>query len=208
MTARQRPAPERERNAAPAHQAGFAALLCTIAFSAASGAATAAADELQALPQTRSIYVEAGYTDHGGPTTRTRTVGLRVPLQYSWWQGRIRTHLDVYLSDWVSTAAPPARRHNTQLGVVPMARYRFADGQSPWFVEGGIGLSYLTATHHTPNGPFGSRWNFSDHLGVGRNFGAQRQHEISLQAKHVSNAGLRKPNPGETFVQIRYAHRF
>ncbi|OYZ67001.1 MAG: hypothetical protein B7Y14_15920, partial [Acidovorax sp. 24-64-9] len=131
------------RNAAPAHQAGFAALLCTIAFSAASGAATAAADELQALPQTRSIYVEAGYTDHGGPTTRTRTVGLRVPLQYSWWQGRIRTHLDVYLSDWASTAAPPARRHNTQLGVVPMARYRFADGQSPWFVEGGIGLSYL-----------------------------------------------------------------
>ena len=169
---------------------------------------SAAADELQALPQTWSIYVEAGYTDHRGPATRTRTVGLRVPLQYSWWQGRIRTHLDVYLSDWVSTAAPPALRHNTQLGVVPMARYRFADGQSPWFVEGGIGLSYLTATHHTPNGPFGSRWNFSDHLGVGRNFGAQRQHEVSLQAKHVSNAGLRKPNPGETFVQIRYAHRF
>ena len=135
-------------------------------------------------------------------------MGLRVPLQYSWWQGRIRTHLDVYLSDWVSTAAPPARRHNTQLGVVPMARYRFADGQSPWFVEGGIGLSYLTATHHTPNGPFGSRWNFSDHLGLGRNFGAHRQHDVSLQAKHVSNAGLRKPNPGETFVQIRYAHRF
>ena len=105
-------------------------------------------------------------------------------------------------------AAPPARRDNTQLGVVPMARYRFADGQSPWFVEGGIGLSYLTATHHTPNGHFGSRWNFSDHLGVGRNFGAQRQHEVSLQAKHVSNAGLRKPNPGETCVQIRYAHRF
>ena len=192
----------------PAHQASVAALLCTIAFSAASGAATAAADELQALPQTWSIYVEAGYTDHRGPATRTRTVGLRVPLQYSWWQGRIRTHLDVYLSDWVSTAAPPARRHNTQMGVVPMARYLFADGQSPWFVEGGIGLSYLTATHHTPNGHFGSRWKFSDHLGVGRNFGAQRQHEVSLQAKHVSNAGLRKPNPGETFVQIRYAHRF
>ena len=112
----------------PAHQASVAALLCTIAFSAASGAATAAADELQAPPQASSIYVEAGYTDHGGPTTRTRTVGLRVPLQYSWWQGRIRTHLDVYLSDWASTAAPPARRHNTQLGVVPMARYRFADG--------------------------------------------------------------------------------
>ncbi|RDD91988.1 hypothetical protein DTW89_15180 [Acidovorax sp. BoFeN1] len=51
----------------PAHQASVAALLCTIAFSAASGAATAAADELQALPQTWSIYVEAGYTDHGGP---------------------------------------------------------------------------------------------------------------------------------------------
>ena len=192
----------------PASRASFTALFCAITLSAASGAATAAADELQAPPQARSFYVEAGYTDHRGPAMRTRTLGLRVPLQYSWWQGRIRTHLDVYLSDWASTAAPPARRHNTQLGVVPMARYRFADGQSPWFVEGGIGLSYLMATHHTPNGPFGSRWNFSDHLGVGRNFGAQRQHEVSLQANHVSNAGLRQPNPGETFVQIRYAHRF
>jgi len=189
----------------PASKVCFTALLCAITFSAASGAM---ADELQKPPQTPSLYVEAGYTDHRNPATRTRTVGLRIPLEYSFWQGRIRTNLDMYLSDWDSTATPPARHHNAQLGVVPMFRYRFADGHSPWFVEGGIGLSYLTATHHTPTNYFGSRWNFSDHLGVGLNFGAQQQHEIALYAKHVSNAGLRKPNPGETFVQIRYAHRF
>jgi lipid A 3-O-deacylase len=181
------------------------ALLGGMACCACSGAR---AIEPQATPQAPSLYVEVGYTDHRGPATRTRTVGLRMPLPYAFGQGRISTHLDVYLSDWASTAPPPAHRHTAQIGVVPMFRYRFADGQSPWFLDGGIGLSYLAATHHTPSDPFSSRWNFSDHLGVGRNFCARHQHELSLHAKHVSNAGLRKPNPGETFVQIRYAHRF
>ncbi|MFZ3125042.1 MAG: acyloxyacyl hydrolase [Acidovorax sp.] len=186
----------------------FGRLTALLGAIACSAPGSARATEQPAPSPTPSLYVEAGISDHRSPTTRARTVGLRIPLQYSFWQGRIRTDLDMYLSDWSSTAAPPVRRHTTQLGVVPMFRYRFADGRSPWFVEGGIGLSYLTATYHTPNNYFGSRWNFSDHLGVGLSFGAQQQHEIALHAKHVSNAGLRKPNPGETFVQIRYAHRF
>ncbi len=181
------------------------ALLGAIACSAPG---SARATEQPAPSPTPSLYVEAGISDHRSPTTRARTVGLRLPLQPSFWQGRIRMHLDLYLSDWATTAAPPVRRHTAELGVVPMFRYHLTDGQSPWFVDAGIGLSYLAATHYTPSGPFGSRWNFSDHLGVGRYFGAQQQHELSLQVKHVSNAGLRKPNPGETFVQIRYAHHF
>ena len=183
-------------------------LTALLASSACSTPGSARATEPPAPSLTPSLYVEAGTTGLQVPATRTRTVGLQMPLPYAFWQRRIRMHLDLSLSDWATTAAPPVRRHTAELGMVPMFRYRLADGQSPWFVDAGIGLSYLAATHHTPSGPFSSRWNFSDHLGVGRHFGAQQQHELSLHARHVSNAGLRKPNPGQTWVQIRYAHRF
>jgi len=39
-------------------------------------------------------------------------------------------------------------------------------------------------------------------------FGAQHEQELGLYVKHVSNAGLKKPNPGETFLELRYAHAF
>ncbi|EER59421.1 conserved hypothetical protein [Acidovorax delafieldii 2AN] len=159
-------------------------------------------------PQAPSLYLEAGHTLRSDTGTHLRTLGLRLPLQHTFWQGRISTHLDMYLSDWASKAAPPAGGHTTQVGVVPMFRYRFDEGRSRWFVEGGIGLSYLNGTYHAASGSFSSRWNFSDHIGVGRNFGTRQHHEVSLHAKHVSNAGLRKPNPGETFLQLRYGYRF
>jgi len=31
---------------------------------------------------------------------------------------------------------------------------------------------------------------------------------VGLYVKHVSNAGLRQPNPGESFVQLRYIYGF
>jgi lipid A 3-O-deacylase len=38
--------------------------------------------------------------------------------------------------------------------------------------------------------------------------GQQRQHELQLRLEHVSNAGIKEPNPGANFVQLRYALHF
>jgi lipid A 3-O-deacylase len=135
-------------------------------------------------------------------------VGVRSPETHTFWNGRLSLRWDLYLSQWRTDAVPGGRRHFTQVGLVPMFRYRLDRGASPWFVEGGVGLSYLTASYSNRVKEFGSQWNFSDHLGVGRNFGAERQHELGLYVKHVSNAGLKLPNPGETFVQLRYSYHF
>ncbi len=47
-----------------------------------------------------------------------------------------------------------------------------------------------------------------DHLAAGWQFGPRRDHELTLRIQHFSNAGIRHPNPGENFVQLRYARRF
>jgi Lipid A 3-O-deacylase (PagL) len=41
-----------------------------------------------------------------------------------------------------------------------------------------------------------------------RGFGADGEHELALRLQHFSNGGIRRPNPGETFLQLRYAWRY
>ena len=38
--------------------------------------------------------------------------------------------------------------------------------------------------------------------------GTQGHHEINLRLVHVSNGGIRKPNPGQDFGQLRYVYWF
>ena len=161
-----------------------------------------------AEPQGPGIYLEGGRVVDGSVHTSMTAVGVRSPVTHTFWDGRISLRWDAYLSEWRTDAAPGGRRHFTQVGLVPMFRYRLDRGASPWVGEGGVGVSYLSASYSNRVKEFGSQWNFSDHLGVGRNFGAERQHEVGLYVKHVSNAGLKSPNPGETFVQLRYGYTF
>ena len=156
----------------------------------------------------RSIYVEAGGRLDNNGSASTAVLGLSLPMQQRLWGGRIGMAWNFYFGGWDGDAREGQRKYYAQIGVVPMFRYHFDDGSSPWFMEGGIGASYMHKTYQVGGKRFSTRWNFSDHLGVGRVFGAQHEQELGLYVKHVSNAGLKKPNPGETFLELRYAHAF
>jgi lipid A 3-O-deacylase len=62
--------------------------------------------------------------------------------------------------------------------------------------------------YNTPTKQFSTRFNFVDNIGVGRSFGAQRQRELDLRVVHMSNGSIKHPNPGENFLQLRYAVMF
>ncbi|WP_326535341.1 acyloxyacyl hydrolase [Pseudorhodoferax sp.] len=166
--------------------------------------AGAAAAQAQTAPRGVGLYLEAGQARHHSAETDAVTLGARLPTDVQFFSGRLRLSVDGYVSRWHAEALPGERDQFTQLGLVPMLRWRFDEGRSPWFVEGGVGVSYLVDGYRTRTKEFGSRWNFSDHLGVGFSFGPQRRHELGLYVKHVSNAGFASPNPGETFYLLRY----
>ena len=161
-----------------------------------------------AAPQGMGWHLEAGQVLDSSVRTSMLALGWQSAQTHHFWDGRFGLHWELYASRWRTEPDAGGARDFTQLGLVPMLRYRFARGASPWFIDGGVGLSYLTARYRNRVKVFGSQWNFSDHLGLGRSFGVARQHELGLYVKHVSNAGLQTPNPGETFVQLRYAQRF
>lgn len=154
-----------------------------------------------------SLYVQSG-SSPDAPRTQALTIGGTAPLM----PGReflgARLHWDGFVSQWRGDNAAGVRTSYTQLGLMPTARWRFDEGRSAWFADAGLGLTYLDGDYATPHHAFSTRWNFTQRLALGRNFGDQGRHEVSLALQHFSNAGIKKPNPGENFVSLRYALRF
>ena len=156
----------------------------------------------------RAMFLaEGGATVHGSYAV---TAGASWPWN---WQratrgGQWSGATEVFASHWSVRNRAGGREGYTQLGIAPVLRYRFGQGRSPWFVEAGIGVSWFDSVYETNRKRFSTRFNFYDTIGVGRSFGQAREHEWSLRLTHISNAGIRKPNPGEDVLQLRYTRNF
>ncbi|KAF1068566.1 acyloxyacyl hydrolase [Variovorax sp.] len=159
----------------------------------------------------RGFYVEGGRAPHGQMgSTNAFTVGMtlpwspRQPVQ----EGALTTYWDVFLSDWQAPALDDGRHDYVQIGAIYTWRWRFAHGGSPWYVEGGVGGSVMDHVYRTPDRSFSTAFQFTEVLGVGRSFGDHGEHDLSLRVQHFSNGGIKKPNPGENFVRVRYTYHF
>lgn len=180
---------------------GALALLVAALFAAPAAQAQASADSPAA-------YLQGGVAEHDA---NALTVGAMLPWkgwEHSLWGGQLTAYWDVYVSRWTADAPGGGDMHTTVVGVTPTFRLRHDDGRSPWFTEAGIGATLASPRYVTAHKTFSTAFNFASHLGLGYSFGAQRQHELMLRLQHVSNASIKKPNPGENFVQLRYALHF
>ncbi|MCM5679993.1 acyloxyacyl hydrolase [Schlegelella sp. S2-27] len=182
------------------------ALLCGASLLAAKPSRAADASSFPAwMP-------EVGFVQIGrAQETRATVFGLIWPWEKAWrmgggqWSG----YWELALGRW-STPGVDGRDRAwvTQFGVTPVFRFRPSEGRSRWFLEAGIGLTVMSPIYRSPSKRFSTAFNFGDHLAVGRNFGENAQHELSLRYQHFSNGGVDHPNPGEDFIQLRYATSF
>ena len=166
-----------------------------------------------ALPAAADGWRPDGYFVQGGPGGRgiwSASVGLTWP--WAWKSSLVGTEVsgltEASVSHWSAPTAVGGRRGFTQVALVPMFRFRPDQGRSQWFGEAGIGISAMDHHFVTTDKQFTTSFNFVDVLGVGRSFGASRAQEIGLRLQHVSNAGIKSPNPGQNFLQLRYATSF
>ncbi|XAH23649.1 acyloxyacyl hydrolase [Xylophilus sp. GW821-FHT01B05] len=175
---------------------------------AAAAAATVlltAALPAQADPTAKSgVYLQYERTPSD---TKVATVGITAPIQWSstLWGTKVGAYWDLYYS---RLAIDSISEHMSLIGLVPSFRLRLNQGASPWFADAGVGLTYVDGLYHTDRKEFSTRFNFASHLGVGYSFGTNFQHEVQLRVQHISNAAIRRPNPGENFVQLRYGYTF
>jgi len=169
-------------------------------------ACTLGAAWAQETPRSPTLYAQVGLGEH---SVNAITVGGTLPWNswtFSLWGSEVRGHWDLYMSRW-SFHADPGRHGSLMLfGATPTLRLHPNGGRSIWFWEAGVGPTVSNRRYIAQRKEFGLRFNFASHLGVGVYLGERRQHELLLRVQHLSNASIKKPNPGENFVQLRYAH--
>ena len=149
------------------------------------------------------VSIEGGVGD-------ARTSVVRVGAHWNWqkkWFTQNRWQLGGY---WEAQAGGWDNRGGVgallDLGITPVFRLTAAD--SPWYFEGAIGFHWLSDYPVRGGRSFSSKFEFGDHLGVGVRYGERRQHDIGLRVQHLSNGGLRNPNPGINLILLHYKNHF
>ncbi|MDM0021557.1 acyloxyacyl hydrolase [Variovorax saccharolyticus] len=157
-------------------------------------------------------YIDLGATARSRGDAESFTLGVVLPWSHGEQPVQPRAlsfYWDFFLSQWRAPNPDGADWSSyTQLGVIANWRYRFDQGASPWFVEAGVGGTVMDSLYRTSGREFSTTFQFTEQIGLGRSFGLQGEHELSLWLQHFSNAGIKEPNPGENFVRLRYLYRF
>lgn len=174
----------------------------------------------QADDRSMAIYGDLGRASHGDlGATNLASIGVTLPWTTfeATRSGAWSSYADVFVSGWQAPRVDGAgsthiggndHRRFLQIGALAMWRYRFGQGSSPWFAEAGLGATVMNHIYRRPDREFSTAFQFTEALAIGRSFGQHGRHEVSLRVQHFSNAGIKKPNPGETFAKIRYAYHF
>lgn len=125
------------------------------------------------------------------------------------WQGetwRLKLRHEVELAAW----RVPEARNLIELGYSPVLRLErpLSGGNATFFFEGSIGVRLLSHTRVSPQHPLSTAFQFADMLGLGLHWGREARSTLGLRYQHMSNLGIKRPNPGMNFVQLYYTHRF
>lgn len=153
-------------------------------------------------------FVQLGVADG----TQTLTFGAAWDSQWEseFAGGRATAYWEVSFGRWRSElgAGRSASAWVTQVGITPVLRWYPRRFDDRWFFEAAVGANVLLPVYRSQDKAFSSAFNFGDHFAVGRRFGEANRQEIALRFQHFSNAGIKHPNPGEDFLQLRYVFRF
>lgn len=143
-----------------------------------------------------SISVEFGGGTHSVEIWRVGAQWQQRPkwLKQSPWQ----LYWDLSVGSWNSGTGTV---HD--FGVTPEFRHPIASRGA--YFDAGIGFHVLSDSHVSSDLGFSTRFQFGDHLGIGYRLG---RYDLSARFQHLSNGGMRNPNPGINFLQLRLQYHF
>jgi len=158
------------------------------------------------------ISVEFGSSDSSNSSVNLYRVGA----QWDWNKKLLETgnwHVGGYweanLGYWDNQSAARTNSSITDIGFTPVFRFQQNSiaGPAP-YAELGIGIHFLSATSVSTQRQFGSSFQFGDHIGAGVRFGDRGRYDIGYRYQHLSNAGIKQPNQGINFHQLRLQYHF
>ncbi len=95
-----------------------------------------------------------------------------------------------------------------EFGATPVIRFVKSAGAVRPFVEVGAGPRLLTHPTIGSDYSMSTAYQFASMAGVGAQFGDRQQYQFGYRFQHVSNAGIKEPNPGIDFHQFYVQYNF
>jgi hypothetical protein len=131
---------------------------------------------------------------------------LKKPLlQFRDWQ--VGTHFDLALGYWRQDDVLPGRNDDVvNLGFTPVMRLQ-GNGRVGPYAEVGLGVHLISDTSIGET-RMSTAFQFGSHAGFGYRFGPRSSYDISYRFQHLSNAGIKRPNGGINFHQVRLQYWF
>jgi lipid A 3-O-deacylase len=160
------------------------------------------------------ISFEYGESDSANADVNLYRVGLQWDWKKQWlntgnWSLGGYWYLGLGYWDFRTVAALRTNDNITDIGFTPVFRFQQNNprGLSP-YVEAGVGIHFLSATSVSTQRSFGSSFQFGDHIGAGLRLGDKGQFDVGYRYQHLSNAGIKQPNQGINFHQVRLQYNF
>lgn len=123
------------------------------------------------------------------------------------WQRQLaHGRVDVVLEASVGQVSAPAGagpRHLTHVGLTPFALWWFAPQTA---LEFGIGANLFSGTTIGAK-RISTAYQFGDSIGVLHRFDGTPW-TVGVRFTHYSNADIKRPNPGQDYLQLRVAYGF
>jgi len=147
------------------------------------------------------MSVEAG---SGTNSVDLWRIGAQWNWQKQWLRGpewHVGGYWDAQIGQWHGAS------HITDLSLTPTFRLERNTGYGA-YLEGAIGFHYLSGKNISASKQFSTNFQFGDHIGAGYCFGDKGQYDLGLRLQHLSNAGIKHPNPGINFAILRFQYNF
>lgn len=145
-----------------------------------------------------------------GDGTDMARIAVQSDWQKQWFRGsnwHLGGYWDLGIGQWHRGSVAPGQHEDiTEIGLTPVFRLQQNDRRG-LYGEAAIGFHVLSRTS-IGDKRFSTAFQFGDHLGVGYRFGAKGAYDVSYRFQHLSNGGIKSPNNGINFNQIRLQYHF
>ncbi|MCC6531945.1 MAG: acyloxyacyl hydrolase [Burkholderiales bacterium] len=170
---------------------------------------------LLAIPAARAvdgISLELGSSDSSNASVDMGRIGLQWNWGKRWALGpnwHIGGYWDLSFGHWSNDSPMRTNSSVSDLGFTPVFRVQQTNpGALSPYAELGIGVHWLSHTSVSTERRFSTQFQFGDHVGIGLRFGQRQAFDLGYRYQHLSNAGIKHPNQGINFHQVRLQYHF
>lgn len=158
------------------------------------------------------VSLEYGKSNSSNADVREAGASLQWNWDKKWFEGgdwHVGGYWEASIRQWENSSVLKTNSGLTDIGFTPVFRLQQnkLSNVAP-YLEGAIGIHLLSKSSVSSQRDFGSSFQFGDHVGAGIRFGQKGAYDLSYRYQHLSNGGLKAPNQGINFNQIRFAYHF